>query len=205
MDGRTWRLGISKNIESASSIKSAVANHLGLETSKVDPYVLKTIELNTGIKSERIDSLQEIITAVIPENYPNSREIQSGFSRLKTAWSELKLSASEFGKFEKMVKRIAADSLRTATQLDSIAYGFDAAIIADAAPKINLPYDLLINSKINCLESHDGMIYIGADSGFYRFDPKLNKWKSYNLTDSLPSLKITALEKWQKKHRDRNR
>jgi hypothetical protein len=198
-NGRTWRLGISKNIESASSIKSAVANHLGLETSKADPYVLKTIELNTGIKSERIDSLQEIITAVIPENYPNSREIQSGFSRLKTAWSELKLNASEFGKFEKMVKRIAADSLRTATQLDSIAYGFDAAIIADAAPKINLPYDLLINSKINCLESHDGMIYIGADSGFYRFDPKLNKWKSYNLTDSLPSLKITALEKMGKK------
>jgi hypothetical protein len=198
-NGVTWRLGISKNIESSSSIRSAVVNHVGVDAAKADPYVSRAIELNTGIKSGQIDSLQKAITAIIPEGYPNSREIQSGFNRLKTAWSELKLNSSDFGKFEKMAQRIASDSMRTASQLDSIAYGFDAVINAKSPLKINLPYDLLINSKINCLESHDGMIYVGADSGFYRFDPKLNKWKSYGLSDSLPSLKITALEKMGKK------
>lgn len=198
-NGVTWRLGISKNIDGASSIKSVVANHLGMETAKADPFINRAIELNNGIKSDRIDSLHAVLAAVIPADYQNNREIQSGFSRLKTAWSELKLDVAEFGKFEKMVQRIAADSGRTSSQLDSIAFGFDTAIITKTPLKINLPYDLLINSKINCLESHDGMIYIGADSGFYRFDPNLNKWKSYGLADSLPSLKITALEKMGRK------
>jgi ligand-binding sensor domain-containing protein len=87
----------------------------------------------------------------------------------------------------------------TSSELDKIAFGFDRAIRERSISKIEIPYDLVLSSEVNCLESHGGMLYGGTDGGFYRFDPKMNRWKSYGLEDSLPSLKITALSKMGRK------
>lgn len=198
-DGESWKTGTTYVLEEGRTIKSVLLRYTGLEEEQVQPFCDKLTTLNNEIPAERIDSLQQILQPFIPDDYQYSDEISFGFDKLRTAWSELKIDTDGFNEFEKIIKEGLSDSLMTSSELDKIAFGFDQAIRERSINKIEIPYDLILSSEVNCLESHGGMLYGGTDSGFYRFDPKRNRWKSYGLEDSLPSLKITALSKMGRK------
>ena len=194
-----WKKGINRIIDNPKSLKSIVARFAGIEENQAEPLVKKILNLNNGMNFDQIDTFQQTIAQLLPSDYQYKDEINAGFARLKGAWSELKIDTRGYSKFSKIISDDLADRQLSTAELDSLAFGFDTAISKTPRADVYIPYDLVINSNINCYESHDGMVYVGTDSGFYRFDPKGARWKSYGLADSLPSLKITALEKMGRK------
>jgi hypothetical protein len=194
-NGETWKKGTTHVLEESRTIKNILLRYTGLEEDQVQTYYDKLTVLNNDIPIEKIDTLQQMLQPFIPDDYQYSEEISLGFDKLRTAWYELEINMDGFNKFEKIIHESLSDSLMTGLELDKVAFGFDQVIRKRSIKKIEIPYDLVLSSEINCLESHGGMLYGGTDNGFYRFDPKRNRWKSYGLEDSLPSLKITALGK----------
>ncbi|OQX91633.1 MAG: hypothetical protein B6D58_07100 [candidate division Zixibacteria bacterium 4484_95] len=192
-NGESWKRGTTHTLEEGKTIKNILLRYTGLEEEQIKNYYDKLTRLNNDIPIEKIDTLQQILQPFIPDDYQYSEEISFGFDKLRNAWNDLKIDRDGFNALEKIIREGLTDSLMTNLELDKIAFGFDQAIRKRSINKIEIPYDLILGSKINCLESHGGMLYTGTDNGFYRFDPRRNRWKSYGLEDSLPSLKITAL------------
>ncbi|MCD6163214.1 MAG: PorV/PorQ family protein [candidate division Zixibacteria bacterium] len=194
-----WITKIVQRLDKGRSIKSIILRYTGMDEEQVKPYYDKLVSLNSEFALERIDSLELALLPYIPDDYQYIEEITNGFERLKTAWGDLKIAQNDFTVFEDMVNNSLSDDQMSISELDSIAFGFDPIIKKRAIEKIEIPLDIVLNSPINCLESHGGMLYVGADDGFFRYDPKRRKWKRYGLDDNLPSLKITALAKYRRK------
>jgi len=194
-----WITKTSQLLDEGRSIKSVILRYTGLNEDEVEPYYDKLVRLNNSIPLDEIEALQQKLIPYIPDDYQYTEEITSGFDRLNTAWGDLKINSIEFGKFENMINNSLSDNQMLNSELDSVAFGFDRAIKRRSIDKIDIPLDLVLNSPVNCIESHGGMLYVGTDNGFYRFDPKRNKWKAYGHEDSLLSLKITALSKYRRK------
>ncbi len=198
-DNGAWQSHDEYPLEEGRSIKSILQRYTGLEDDQLDPYYNRLVEHNNKYTLAEIDSLYFQVRKSLPPDYSYTAEIDNGFERLKSAWGDLKIDNDGFAKFEKMIENNLADSQMTKSELDSVAFGFDQAIMKRSIDKINIPTSVILGSEVNCLESHAGMLYAGTNTGFSRFDPKRNRWKSYGLADGLPSLEITALTQYRRK------
>ncbi|MCP4583992.1 MAG: PorV/PorQ family protein [candidate division Zixibacteria bacterium] len=198
-DDSAWETYTRFNLKGGRSIKSILQRYTGLDEEQIEPYFQRLAQHNNSFPTEKINSLEQQVQAQVPEDYQYADEINNGFERLREAWGDLKLSANGFMNFERMVNQSLEDGQMTKTELDSVAFGFNNIVMKRVLDRINIPYGVVLKSDVNCLESHGGMIYAGTDDGFFRFDPKRNKWRSYGLEDSLPSLEITALAKYRRK------
>ncbi len=194
-----WETKTSQSLDEGRSVKSVILRYTGLGENEIEPYYDKLVRLNNSFPLEEIGALQQKLILYIPDDYQYTEEIANGFDRLKTAWSDLKIDSHEFNKFENMINNSLSDDQMLNSELDSVAFGFDRAIKRRSIDKIDIPLDIILDSPVNCIESHGGMLYVGTDNGFYRFDPKRNKWKLYGREDDLLSLKITALSKYRRK------
>ncbi len=194
-----WTTGTEYDLDEGRSIKSILRGYTGLTDEELTPFYAKLAETYTDISSTYLDSLKNKISMKLPEDYLYADEIELGFENLKNAWSDFKLNQQGFEGFENMVNKSLADDEFSKSELDSIAFGFDNAISKRAVKKINIPYSLIITSEINDIVSHGGMLYIGTDDGFFRYDPKRNKWKSYSIEDGLPSMRITSLAQFRRR------
>ena len=198
-DNGMWNTTTTHRLDEGRSIKSVILSFTGLDEEQIEPFYNRLVRLNNDFPLEKIDSLQQKILVHISDDYQYKDEINYGFDRLKTAWQEIKINSREFSGFEAMIENSLADNQMLNSELDSIAFGFDRVFKERSIEKIDLPLDMILDSPVNCLESHGGMLYVGTDDGFYRFDPKRNRWKSYGKDEDLLSTKITALAKYRRK------
>ena len=198
-DEDSWVTGTVYNLEEGRSIKSILRRYTGLSDEEIQPFYDKLAQVHSNFSFEKIDSLKQKIMSNVPEDYQYIDEINLGFEKLKTAWSDFKLSQQGFFDIEDKVNNSLIDGGFSKTELDSIAFGFDEVVSERSVSKINIPYNLIINSEINSLESHGGMLYVATDDGFYRYDPRKNRWRSIGIADGLPSNRITAITKFRRR------
>ena len=197
-DGR-WQTGTEYNLEEQRSLKSMLMRYTGFDEQQIQPYMERLLDANNEIHKSAIDSLEVKIQYLIPEGYQYTDEITNGFDNLRAAWADLKINSSGFRNLQKIINTGMANGRLSNSALDSVAFGFDNAIGKRAIQKITIPYSIILTSNVNCLESHGGMLYVGTNDGFYRYDPKRNRWKAYSIEDGLPSLTITALAKYKRR------
>jgi len=198
-DDGSWQTHDEYTLDEGQSIKSILQRYTGLEDDQLDPYYNRLVQHNNKFTLAEIDSVYFRVRKSVPPDYSYISEIDNGFEQLKVAWGDLKIDNEGFTKFEMMIENSLADGQMTKSELDSVAFGFDQAMMKRSIDKINIPTGVILGSEVNCLESHSGMLYAGTNTGFSRFDPKRNRWKSYGLQDGLPSLEITALTKYKRK------
>jgi hypothetical protein len=194
-----WVTTTTQSLSEGRSLKNIILRYTGLNEEQIEPFYNRLISANNDFPLSRIDSLKQRLTPLIPDDYQYKEEISSGFDRLKISWQDFKLDAREYYEFEKMILKSISDNQMSGSELDSVAFGFDRAVKQRSIDQIEIPYDIILSSPANCLESHAGMLYVGTDNGFYRYDPKRNRWSIYGLEEGLPSLKITALAKYRRK------
>lgn len=194
-----WQTGTVYDLEEQRSLKSMLTRYTGLDEQQIQPYLERLLNANSEIPKSAIDSLETKMQFLIPENYQYADEINKGLENLRDAWANLKIDSRNFKELEKIINDGVAQGQLPNSALDSLAFGFTHAVSKRSIGKITIPYSIILTSGVNCLESHGGMLYVGTDDGFYRFDPKRNRWKAYGLEDGLPSLTITALAKYKRK------
>ncbi len=194
-----WNSGIAVKIGAGTALSDIVARYTGAERDQLSAQVDQVLQWNLRISRQRLESVINNVLTRISDSDPNAEYIRNGVNRLTAAYAELKLLPQGFINFEKSVQTMSADGRLSTEETDTLIAEIDHAVSAKAMSEIRIPFDLPRKAPANCLESHDGMIYAGTDSGFYRFDPTSNKWRYYGLPDSLPALKVTALDKMGKK------
>ena len=194
-----WNSGIAVKVGTGASVGDIVARYTGAEGEQLSAQVDQVLHWNLRISRQRLETARRNVLAGISDSDPKAEQIRSGLDRLSAAYNELRVLPQGFAAFEKSFQAMSADGQLSIAETDTLIAQIDRAISAKSMSEIRIPFDLPRKAPANCLESHDGMIYAGTDSGFYRFDPASNKWRYYGLSDSLPALRVTALEKMGKK------
>lgn len=198
-DDNSWQTHTVYDLDKGRSIKSLLYRYTGLSEEEVQPFYDKLALSHNNFPASDIDLLRQRVIDKTPADYQYLNEINSGFDRLKDAWNDFKLNTSMYSNFEEMIGRGLTDGQFSSSELDSIAFGFENIIKKRSIDEIAIPYNIVLTSRINALEAQSGMLYVGTDDGFYRFDPKRNRWKSFGIADGLPSMKITALAQYRRK------
>ena len=194
-DGK-WISGMRHTLKKESSLESMILRYTGLEESDAQVYIDRLARANNEITPESIDSLENKLLAVLPEDYVYREDIQYGFEKLHRTYLRLRIKVSGFNEIKNDIETVASQSPPSEDLLNQIAFGFDRAISPKGDRSVWLPYDLILPDTVTCLGSDDDYVYAGTKNGFFRLDPGKFRWSSFTAEgDSLPSNNITAIEK----------
>jgi hypothetical protein len=138
-DNGSWQTHDEYTLEEGQSIKSVLRRYTGLEDDKLDPYYNRLVQHNNKFTLAEIDSLYFRVRKSVPSDYSYIAEIDNGFEQLKTAWGDLKIDNEGFAIFGTMIENSLADGQMTKSELDSVAFGFDQAMMKRSIDKINIP------------------------------------------------------------------
>ncbi len=195
-DGNRWSTGVTRTLKEGGSLQSLIERYTGLSEADAEEYVDKIARANNALAPESIDSLKNMILPAVDDDYIYKEEIEYGFEKLHTAWMRMRIDLSGFEELKGDISRALAESPASVEILDKIAFGFDRAIAPKSGRGVWIPYNLILPDDITCLTSDEEFVYVGTNEGFFRFEPERLLWTSYNAeTDSLPSNRITAIER----------
>jgi len=191
-----WISGMRHTLKKESSLESMILRYTGLEENEAKVYVDRLARANNEITPESIDSLENILLSVLPEDYIYREDIRYGFEKLHRTYLRLRINVSGFNEIKTDIETVAAQSPPDEELLNHIAFGFDRAVSPRGDRSVWLPYDLILPDSITCLGSDDDYVYVGTKEGFFRLDPGKFRWSSFTAeNDSLSSNYITAIEK----------
>jgi len=199
-DEGVWMTSINMKLEERRSLKSILMRFTGLNDEEIDPYYNTFIEANNKFPLDRVVQLEQKAIASVPEDYQYRDQIVDGFDNLKGAWGDLKIATNRFYFIENKINDDLADGSFSTAVLDEIAFSINRVVTKRATDRIEIPLDLILgSSSVNCLESQDGMLYVGTNNGFFRFDPRRDRWKSYQNDDNPGTLNILSMAKWRRR------
>jgi len=191
-----WISGARHTLKKESSLESMILRYTGLEEEQAQVYIDRLARANNEIAPESIDSLQNLLMSILPEDYVYKEDIQYGFEKLHRTYLRLRINVEGFNAIKADIETAAGQSIPDEDLLNQIAFGFDRAVSPKGDRSVWLPYDLILPDTITCLSSDEDFVYVGTTGGFFRLDPGRFKWNSYTVEkDSLPSNHITAIEK----------
>lgn len=196
-NGESWLTGTYRTLKERGSLQTLIERYTGLSEEQAAGYVDKIARANNELEPEVIDSLKNVILPAVTPDYIYKEEIEYGFEKLHKAYLRLRLNLEGLEILKADITQALSEDPPSIEILDKIAFGFDRAIASKSNRGIWIPYNLILPDNINCISSDDDFVYLGTDLGFFRFDPKRLRWASFNMeTDSLPSNRITAIEKF---------
>ncbi|MEE9552826.1 MAG: PorV/PorQ family protein [candidate division Zixibacteria bacterium] len=196
-DGERWVTGTYRTLKEGGSLQTLIERYTGLSEEQAGEYVDKIARSNNELAPEVIDSLENELLPAVSSDYIYKEEIEYGFEKLHTAWLRLRINLEGLELMKADIAQALSEDPPSIEILDKIAFGFDRAIASKANRGIWIPYNLILPDEITCISSDNDFVYLGSDQGFFRFEPQKLRWSSYNMeTDSLPSNRITAVEKF---------
>jgi len=191
-----WISGARHTLKKESTLESMILRYTGLEEEQAQVYIDRLARANNEITPESIDSLQNLLMSILPEEYAYKEDVQYGFEKLHRTYLRLRINVEGFNAIKADIETAGGQSVPDEDLLNQIAFGFDRAVSPKGDRSVWLPYDLILPDTITCLSSDEDFVYVGTNSGFFRLDPGRFRWNSYTVEkDSLPSNHITAIEK----------
>lgn len=195
-DGVKWVTGLKQDLKAGSSLKSLLMRYTGMSEEEAEPYIDRLARANNQLAPESIDSLRNLLTAALPEDYLYREEVQYGFEKLYKNWLELRLDVAGFNVIRNDIYAALNDTVGFEDKLDKIAFGFDRARANKGDRSVWLPFDLILPPGITSIGSDEEFVYVGTASGLFRLEPDKLRWSSFGIgTDSIPAISVTSLAK----------
>jgi ligand-binding sensor domain-containing protein len=190
--GQDWQSFLSYPVSSGENAESIVRKY----TQEKDENRLKKMLAqlgwqNCGISVDSMESLKGTVLSFIPQDSPRRADSEKGWDELITALGNSLLDRQALKEFLNIVGNAVKDSSITTQEEELILSSSRKSILKSLPATIEIPYSVLFLDSLNFIHSDDKTLWVGANSGLYKYDGKV--WTRFSSADGLPADRVYSL------------
>lgn len=196
-----WQKGDVISPRGDQTLESVLREYTGLTGVVADvkiPMLADEVSrINNKRKHDAIDSLKDVVMNHLQSDYSDKAGLDSAFVALNEGYKNLHIDWPKFDEAVEMAKRAMRDSVFSETEADRMLFILEKASWRYLPPRITIPFDINFTGKVNDLGSDDKYLWIGTDSGLFRYDD--GNWRKFGLNEGMPSLVVKKIKVFDKK------
>ncbi len=190
--GQEWQSFLSYPVSSGETAESIVRKY----TQEKDENRLKRMLAqvgwqNCGISKDSLENLKRTVLSFIPQDSTRLADLEKGLGDLITALENSLLERQALKEFLNLTGNAVKDSSITAQEEELILNSARKPILKSLPVVLELPYSIIFLDSLNSLSSDDKTLWVGANSGLYKFDGK--EWRRFTSVDGLPTDRVYSL------------
>ena len=190
--GQEWQSFLSYPVSSGETAESIVRKY----TQEKDENRLKRMLAqvgwqNCGISKDSLENLKGTVLSFIPQDSTRLADLEKGLGDLITALENSLLERQALKEFLNLTGNAVKDSSITAQEEELILNSARKPILKSLPVVLELPYSIIFLDSLNSLSSDDKTLWVGANSGLYKFDGK--EWRRFTSADGLPTDRVYSL------------
>ena len=190
--GQEWQSFLSYPVSSGETAESIVRKY----TQEKDENRLKKMLAqvgwqNCGISKDSLENLKGTVLAFMPQDSSRLADLEKGLGDLITALENSLLERQALKEFLNLTGNAVKDSSITAQEEELILNSARKPILKSLPVVLELPYSIIFLDSLNSLSSDDKTLWVGANSGLYKFDGK--EWRRFTSVDGLPTDRVYSL------------
>ena len=190
--GQDWQSFLSYPVSSGENAESIVRKY----TQEKDENRLKKMLAqvgwqNCGISKDSLENLKRTVLSFVPQDSSRLSGLEKGLGDLITALENSLLERHALKEFLNLTGNAVKDSSITAQEEELILNSARKTILKSLPVVLELPYSIIFLDSLNSLSSDDKTLWVGANSGLYKFDGK--EWKRFSSVDGLSTDRVYSL------------
>jgi hypothetical protein len=185
-DGKDWRNSQVYPVSSGETAESIVRKYTQeQDETRLRKMLDQAASQNCGANRDSLENLKNKILALSPQDSPHRQDLEKALEDLILAWGNLQVEKGALSKFLNLAGSCLSDSVLSAQTEESLINSAKKPILKSAPEAIELPYSLIFMDSLNFLISDENNLWVGANSGLYRYDGKV--WRRFSAKDGLVS------------------
>ena len=191
-DGRDWRNSRAYPVSSGETAESIVRKYTQVQDeTRLRKMLDQVASQNCGANRDSLENLKNKILALSPQDSPRHQDLQKALEDLLSAWGNLLVERGAFSEFLSLAGSSLSDSVLIAQKEESLINSAKKPILKSPPEAIELPYSLIFMDSLNFLTSDENNLWVGANSGLYKYDGKV--WRRFSIQDGLVSDKALSM------------
>lgn len=191
-DGEDWRNSRAYPVSSGETAESIVRKYTqAQDETRLRKMLDQVASQNCGANRDSLENLKNKILTLSPQDSPHHQDLQKALEDLLSAWGNLLVERGALNEFLNLASGSLGDSVLSAQKEESLINSAKKPILKSQPEAIELPYSLIFMDSLNFLTSDENNLWVGSNSGLYRYDGKV--WKRFSAQDGLISDKALSM------------
>lgn len=191
-DSKDWRNSQVYPVSSGETIESIVRKYTQVQDeSRLRKMLDQVASQNCGANRDSLENLKDKILTFSPQDSPRHQDLQKALEDLILAWDNLQVERGALSEFLNLAGSSLSDSVLSAQTEEALINSAKKPILKSAPEAIELPYSLIFMDSLNFLTSDENNLWVGSNSGLYKYDGKV--WRRFSAQDGLVSDKALSM------------
>lgn len=191
-DGNDWRNSQVYTISSGETAESIVRKYTQVQDeARLKRMLDQVASQNCGANRDSLEDLKNKILTLSPQDSPRHQDLQSALEDLLSAWGNLLVERGALSEFLNLAVSSLSDSALSTQKEESLINAARKPILKSLPETLEVPYSLIFMDSLNFLTSDENNLWVGANSGLYRYDGKV--WRRFSAQDGLISDKALSM------------
>jgi hypothetical protein len=191
-DGKDWRNSQAYPVSSGETAESIVRKYTqAQDETRLRKMLDQVASQNCGANRDSLENLKNKILALSPQDSPHHQDLQKALEDLVSAWGNLLVERGSLNEFLNLASGSLGDSVLSAQKEESLINSAKKPILKSQPEAIELPYSLIFMDSLNFLTSDENNLWVGSNSGLYKYDGKV--WRRFSIQDGLVSDKALSM------------
>ncbi len=191
-DGKDWKNSQVYPIAPGENAESIVRKYTQVQDETRLRRMLDLVaSQNCGASRETLEDLKNRILDLSPQDSPRHQDLQNALEDLLAAWKNSLAERGALGEFLNLAVGSLSDSALSAQKEESLIQAARKPILKSQPEMLEVPYSLIFMDSLNFLISDENNLWVGANSGLYKYDGKV--WRRFSAQDGLVSDKALSM------------
>ena len=191
-DGKDWRNSQVYPVSLSETAESIVRKFTQVQDeTRLRKMLDQVASQNCGANRDSLEGLKNKILALSPQDSPRHQDLQKALEDLLSAWGNLLVERGALSEFLNLAESSLSDSVLSAQKEESLINSAKKPLLKSAPEAIEVPYSLIFMDSLNFLTSDENNLWVGANSGLYKYDGKV--WRRFSAQDGLVSDKALSI------------
>lgn len=191
-NGKDWKNSQVYPVSSGETPESIVRKYTQVQDeSRLRKMLDQVASQNGGANRDSLENLKNKILALSPQDSPHHQDLQKALEDLILAWGNLQDERGALSEFLNLAGSSLSDSVLSAQTEEALINSAKKPILKSQPEAIELPYSLIFMDSLNFLCSDENNLWVGSNSGLYKYDGKV--WRRFSAQDGLVSDKALSM------------
>jgi len=166
-----------------------------LEEEKLTALMNIVGDANNDFPREKIDTLENMVTAFLDKSYADSTMIKNAFDSLRALYNACRIDSDRLEKAGELIGRAVRDSLIREIEADKILFSLEKSVWKYIQREIKIPFSINFKGALNDIASDNKFLWVATDDGLFRYN---GRWQRFGMDYGFPTDKINSVTLYKK-------